>query len=281
MVKQQPIILCVDDNDATRYSLVRTLQLGGYKVIEASTGAEALRLAEHDPDLITLDVQLPDIHGFEVCRRLKANTKTAHIPILHISASHVEVEDRVQGLKGGADGYLIQPVNNAEVLATVQSLLRLRRAEREAHLKAEEAERAREEVVGLNQRLKETIEQLRVAQATASEREERLRVAQDAAHSGTWDWNVQTGELIWSPEEEALYGFTPGTFTGRSSSSASDSTSVSALPRTFAVETCFARTRQSSFASPRVGIWTSRVAPSRTSRPSTSSDTRAVFASPR
>ena len=214
MFKQQPIILCVDDNDAARYSVVRSLQLGGYKVVEARTGAEALRLAEDDPDLITLDVQLPDINGFEVCRRLRANVKTARIPILHISASRVEVKDRVNGLGAGADGYLVQPVNNDELLATVQSLLRLRRAEREAYLKAEEAERARNEAVALNERLKETVEQLRLAQATILEREERLRIAQEAAHSGTWDWNFETGELIWSPEEEALYGLAPGTFTG-------------------------------------------------------------------
>jgi len=140
MFKQQPIILCVDDNDAIRYSVVRSLQLGGYKVVEARTGAEALRLAEDDPDLITLDVQLPDIDGFEVCRRLRANAQTARIPIVHISASRVEVKDRVHGLGAGAAGYLVQPVNNDELLATVQSLLRLRRAEQEAYLKAEEAE---------------------------------------------------------------------------------------------------------------------------------------------
>jgi CheY-like chemotaxis protein len=87
-------ILTVDDNDALRYSLTRTLRGEGYKVLEARTGAEALALADQFPDLITLDLNLPDFDGFEVCRRLRANPQTAHIPILHISATFVEPQHR-------------------------------------------------------------------------------------------------------------------------------------------------------------------------------------------
>jgi signal transduction histidine kinase len=138
-------ILAVDDNDALRYSLSRTLQGGGYRVIEACNGAEALRLAEQCPDLITLDVRLPDLDGFEVCRRLKANPTTAHIPVLHISATFTDKEYRVRGLES-ADGYLAEPISREELLATVGSLLRLKRAEREARLHAAEAEKAKQEL---------------------------------------------------------------------------------------------------------------------------------------
>jgi PAS domain S-box-containing protein len=211
---QRFTILCVDDDEAARYSVTRTLRLGGYHVVEGRTGADALRLAAGVPDLITLDVNLPDINGFEVCRQIKANPQTAQVPILHVSSSCVEPKDRVRGLDGGADGYVTQPLNGEELLAIVNALLRLKGAEREARLRAEEAEGAKEEVAGLNQKLRETVEQLRIAQTKIAEREERLRVAQHTAHSGSWEWNFRTGEVIWSPEEERVYGLEPGSFSG-------------------------------------------------------------------
>jgi signal transduction histidine kinase len=143
---QTATILTVDDNDALRYSLTRTLRGEGYKVLEARTGAEALALADQFPDLITLDLNLPDFDGFEVCRRLRANPQTAHIPILHISATFVEPQHRVRGLEGGADGFLAEPISGDELLATVGALLRMKRAEREARLQAAEAEKARQEL---------------------------------------------------------------------------------------------------------------------------------------
>jgi DNA-binding response OmpR family regulator len=137
-------ILTVDDNDALRYTLSRALRSGGYKVTEARSGAEALQLADQMPDLITLDLNLPDIDGFEVCRRLKSNPQTAHIPILHISATFVDPEHRVRGLEGGADAYLAEPISGDELLATVGALLRMKQAEREARLQSVEAETARQ-----------------------------------------------------------------------------------------------------------------------------------------
>jgi Signal transduction histidine kinase len=137
-------ILTVDDNDALRYTLTRALRSGGYNVTEARSGSEALKLADQMPDLITLDLNLPDIDGFEVCRRLKANPQTAHIPILHISATFVDPEHRVRGLEGGADAYLAEPISGDELLATVGALLRMKQAEREARLQSAEAEKARQ-----------------------------------------------------------------------------------------------------------------------------------------
>jgi CheY-like chemotaxis protein len=104
-------ILSVDDNEATHYSVTRYLREGGYQVIEASNGAEALDLVQQNPDLITLDINLPDINGYEICRRLKDDTATRDIPVLHISASYVDSGDRVRGLEGGADAYLAEPID--------------------------------------------------------------------------------------------------------------------------------------------------------------------------
>lgn len=134
MPKQQPIsILHVDDDEANRYVHTRMLQRAGFNVTEATTGAQALQLvAEIKPDLIVLDVKLPDIHGFEVCRKIKNDPATASIPVLHLSASFVQIEDKAEALEGGADGYLTQPVESRELIATVNALLRMRQAEETA-----------------------------------------------------------------------------------------------------------------------------------------------------
>jgi two-component system NtrC family sensor kinase len=131
-------ILVVDDNEALRYAIVRALRSGGYQVVEAETGAAALKLAAQAPDLITLDIRLPDIDGYEVCRRLRARPDTNHIPILHISASFVAPEHKVKALEGGADAYLAEPITKDELLATVKALLRMKRAESEARRREQE-----------------------------------------------------------------------------------------------------------------------------------------------
>src|SRR5215218_3153637 len=131
--RKQTVILHVDDTPATRYTIGRTLGREGFKVREAATGSEGLRLAREGPDLVILDVKLPDIGGFEVCRRIKADPTTATIPVLHLSATYVTDEAQVTGLEGGADGYLVQPVDPRVLVATIKALLRLRRAEEELH----------------------------------------------------------------------------------------------------------------------------------------------------
>jgi two-component system, sensor histidine kinase len=146
-------ILNVNDDSASRYVASRILEMGGYRVIEASTGYEALRLAaQHRPDLIILDVKLPDIIGYEVASRLRASPDTASISVLHTSATFVTPDKRVQGLDAGADGYLTQPFEPAELIATVRSLLRLRHAERELRVRADQltaADRRKDEFLAM------------------------------------------------------------------------------------------------------------------------------------
>lgn len=131
-------LLNVDDDDANRYAVTRTLQKAGYIVEEAVTGADALRMAQNRPALILLDVKLPDMSGFEVCRLVKADPDLASIPVLHLSASYISSAFRAQGLEGGADGYLIKPAEPVELLATIHSLLRIRMAEELATANANE-----------------------------------------------------------------------------------------------------------------------------------------------
>src|SRR5258708_15782544 len=122
-------ILYVDDDELNRYAFSGIFREAGFVVREAATGREALRLASEKPDLVVLDVNLPDINGFEVCRRLKADPATASTPVLHVSAVYVNSGDRSQGLESGADGYLVKPVEAPEVLAPVRALLRVRQAQ--------------------------------------------------------------------------------------------------------------------------------------------------------
>jgi PAS domain S-box-containing protein len=129
-------ILLVDDDEPKRYSIARTLRRAGYAVMEAVTGSEALRMVASRPDLIVLDVKLPDIDGFEVCRRIKSEPTTRAIPVLHVSGTFVDLEDKIQGLDSGADGYLTSVAEPLELLATVRALLRACRAEDAAQLSA-------------------------------------------------------------------------------------------------------------------------------------------------
>jgi PAS domain S-box-containing protein len=127
--KQAATILVVDDNPATRYSTSRVLRAAGFDVLEAGTGHEALARSKTDPDLIILDVHLPDIDGFEVCRRFREAPLTARTPVIHLSATFVNDDHKVQGLDAGADGYLTHPVEPPVLIATVNAFLRARQAE--------------------------------------------------------------------------------------------------------------------------------------------------------
>jgi len=150
-------ILVVDDDALLRRVTEQVLANAGYTVIEAATGLAGIARTQADqPDLILLDLMLPDINGDEVCRRLKADPTTAHIHILVITAYDADSAYRTAVLEAGADGYVLRPIPNRELVARVEALLRLKRVEDElrttnARLQVELAERARAEA-GLRER---------------------------------------------------------------------------------------------------------------------------------
>lgn len=129
MEKTAGRILCVDDTEAQRYAVSRILRNAGFNVLEASSGYQALQMMESRPDLVVLDVNLPDISGLDVCRRIKSNEITARTPVLQVSATLVNTQARVEGLEGGADAYLVQPIDAEELAATIRALLRVKHAE--------------------------------------------------------------------------------------------------------------------------------------------------------
>jgi PAS domain S-box-containing protein len=122
-------VLNCNDDEAGRYLVTRLLTQAGYEVKEASNGREALALVGLGPLLVVLDVNLPDMSGLEICRRIKSSPATAGIPVLQTSATFISSERRVQGLESGADGYLTQPIEAPVLIATVRALLRAREAE--------------------------------------------------------------------------------------------------------------------------------------------------------
>ncbi|HEX8544294.1 MAG TPA: response regulator [Pseudomonas sp.] len=123
-------LLIVDDNAATRYALRRRMELHDFVVLEAGTGNEGLALiAAEAPDALILDVNLPDMSGFDIVRLLRSEPRTALLPVVHVSAASIQTADIVTGLEAGADAYLVHPVDGDVLLATLRTLLRVRDTE--------------------------------------------------------------------------------------------------------------------------------------------------------
>jgi two-component system, sensor histidine kinase and response regulator len=129
-MKPMAVLLNVDDHEASRYARSRILSSAGFRVHSAGSGAETLELAEkHQPDLVLLDVHLPDLSGVEVCRKLK-RARHSSLMVLQISASALSAAHAKEALDAGADAYLMEPVDPDVLVATVKALLRLHQAER-------------------------------------------------------------------------------------------------------------------------------------------------------
>lgn len=131
-------ILVVDDEkdivDIIKYNLERENE---FDVITASNGKEALQAAESLPDLIILDIMMPELNGFEVCKQLKSNSLTSKIPVIFLTAKENEI-DEILGLEIGADDYIIKPISPRKVIARIKSVIRRSKNEQETPVKLEE-----------------------------------------------------------------------------------------------------------------------------------------------
>ncbi len=148
-------ILIVDDEESLRKLLKSVLSEKGYRVLTAFDGIEGYDMAlKHSPDLILLDIMMPEIDGYEVLERLKNNIKTSHIPVIFLTAK-VDDEDRVKGLEAGAVDYIIKPFYIREVLARIKIHLKLKEYENKLKLKNRELEEFSDLLLKLNAKLEE------------------------------------------------------------------------------------------------------------------------------
>ena len=153
-------ILVVDDVIPNVKILEAKLSVEYYDVVTAYNGPDALKIAsEQQPDLILLDVMMPQMDGFEVCRRLKADRQTSHIPVIMVTALS-EATDRVQGLEAGADDFLTKPVDDLALFARVKSLLRLKMMMDEFRLREETSSELG--VISMSDRKEEAIQRARI-----------------------------------------------------------------------------------------------------------------------
>ncbi|SLM47308.1 protein of unknown function [Nitrospira japonica] len=128
----QATILNVNERNGQRYERRSMLERAGYRVLDAACGADVLRvLQDVRPELVLLDIDLPDISGFDLCRQIKNRPELTDTMVLHVSAAEFSGSDRALGLEMGSDGYLVEPIEEQELLAGVRSLLRLRARQRE------------------------------------------------------------------------------------------------------------------------------------------------------
>jgi class 3 adenylate cyclase len=152
-----PKVLVVDDTPVNVKLLGDLLGVKGYSVTTAQSGEEALaKLATDTPDIVLLDVMMPGLSGYDVCRRIRANADTALLPVVMVTSLDPQ-QERIHGIEAGADDFLSKPINQPELFARVRSLLRVKALQDEVHRQAETLKRWNGE---LEQRVREQVDEL-------------------------------------------------------------------------------------------------------------------------
>ena len=187
-----PKILAIDDKNDNLIALSALLKMmiPGCQVITATSGPEGIYKAETDPpDTILLDIKMPGMDGYEVCRQLKRNTITAHIPIIMISAIHTDSHALVRGLNAGADAYLAKPIDENVLAAQVKTALRVKIAEdrlrQRKDLLEERVQERTAELLKINTQLKKEIEDHEREKEKNKHLESQLRQSQKMEVIGT------------------------------------------------------------------------------------------------
>ena len=170
-MRQPPLLLIVDDNEANREILGRLLEARGYDIVMASDGEEALACARSKlPDLVLLDVMMPKMDGFEVCHRLKADKNLPFMPIILVTA-RADSKDVVRGLEAGGDEYVTKPIDQAALVARVRSALRIKELHDTVHEQSRRLARQADDLSQWNKTLTQRVND----QLAEIERINRLR----------------------------------------------------------------------------------------------------------
>jgi len=220
----QPKVLIVDDQPRNLDVLEVMLADADCTLVRANSAEEALlAVVRHDFAALVLDIKMPGMNGIELATLIKQRKRSVHVPILFLTAHSVNEDDVLRGYGAGAVDYLSKPINSrilrskidvfvdaykkSRALVEVNNALQREIAERE---KAQEAlERANLE---LEQRVQERTAALTRAHQGVRENEERLRMALEVAHIAAWEWQLTSGQMQWSTDAEALFGFPAGAF---------------------------------------------------------------------
>jgi PAS domain S-box-containing protein len=190
MQTDSPRILVIDDDEASRYALVHPLKAAGLTVLEAPTAAEGRAILGRElPAVAIIDVRLPDESGIELCREIKTNRQTSMMAVLQVSAAFTASTDRVQALNGGADAFLVMPIEPDELVAQVRAILRCRLAESARDQMQEQLRREQRLLTEKNAELQEALSQL-------VESEHRFRAMADG-----------TPVIIWVHDEAGVLKF--------------------------------------------------------------------------
>lgn len=239
-VNPKPSILIIDDNPANLAILTDYLYEHGFDILVARDSASGLKRAQlAQPDIILLDVNLPDRDGFETCHYLKQEPQTAAIPVIFITALADDIPHKVRGFQVGGVDYLTKPLQEAEILARLTTHLSLRNLTRQlqhqtAQLEQEVVERKRAEtelqqhhkqlealiqsrttdLQQANQQLKQEIAERRQTEEALRKSETQLRLALAAANMGIWDWDIVEAKITWSDNVERIFSLEPGSFAG-------------------------------------------------------------------
>ena len=204
-------IFVVDDNPDNLGVVASYLKGAGYKVAVAPNGGVALeRVGRIKPVVILLDVKMPGLDGFDVCRKLKERRDSADIPVIFLTALD-DTGSITQGFRAGGTDYLSKPVNREELLARVathvENYLYRNRLQEQVHLRTAELEEA-------NRLLKAEIKRRKKTEADLHSSEERLDLAMHGANDGIWDWNLVKDTIYFDTRYYTMAGYEPNEFPG-------------------------------------------------------------------
>ena len=239
-------ILAIDDN-YNNLIVLKALLEEAFPLVEliiAQSGKTGIELCyEHRPDLILLDIVMPGMDGYEVCKALKNNESSKTIPVIMVTAARTDREGRTKAIEAGADGFLTKPLDESELIAQVRAMLRIKeaedqklnekerleklvkertdallselserkRAEEKLQLSYLKLEESKQDVLNLMRNLEIEIEERKKIEIVQNETNKKYSEAQRIAHIGSWEENLLTGESYWSDEMYQIFGITPGT----------------------------------------------------------------------
>ena len=182
-------ILAIDDNQDNLLVLGAYLKqyLPSHRLIKAQSGSEGIeKTITEKPDTILLDVNMPGMDGYTVCRKLKKNSQTKHIPVIMITAIHTDIESKVKGIDTGADAFIYKPFQPAELISQIKVMLRIKKAE----------DRLREEKETLEEKVRERTRALENSQRAAIQTIARILEIRDPHSSGVQYQIAQLSEAI-------------------------------------------------------------------------------------